>query len=62
MTKYEAAIIKHNAAMKIYHKVLDEYRARKIGDAEFLASRKIYDAATAEFDAAYAVEAGWTRE
>ena len=52
---YENSIIKHNEAIKVFHTVRDAYRNRTVGDAEFLAARAVYDAATAEFDAAYAV-------
>jgi len=55
---YEAAIAKHDRAIHAFHKVRDAYRARQIGDAEFLRARKAYDAATAEFDRAFAKEQG----
>lgn len=58
MTKtYEAAIHKHNEAITAFRIVQLAYRARSIGDAEFIAGRKIYDAATTEFDAAFEAEA-----
>lgn len=59
-TEYETAYTKHNEAIRVYEVVRNAYRARKIGDAEFIAARKVYDAATAEFDAAYSKAAGWT--
>jgi hypothetical protein len=32
-----------------------------IGDAEFLAARKVYNDAVKTFDDAYAIEAGWRK-
>lgn len=56
MTEYEAAIAKHNEAIRAFRAIQEAYRSRTIGDAEFLAGRKAYNAATEEFDAAYAKE------
>jgi len=57
MTKnYEAAMEKSNIAIRAFGKVQADYRSLKIGDAEYLAGRKIYDAAMAEYDAAFAAE------
>lgn len=53
---YKAAIEKNNLAIRAFDKITDAYRAREIGDAEFLAGRKIYKEEMAEFDAAYAAE------
>ena len=50
---YVSAIETHNAAMAVFHNVRDQYRARLIGDDEFLAARRIYDEATRKFDRAF---------
>jgi len=55
--EYKAAYEAHNVASQAYTKVAEAYRAQEIGDAEFLAARKVYDEATAIYDAAYAKEA-----
>jgi hypothetical protein len=58
MTKdYEAAIKKHNVASTAFRAAQDDYRARRIGDAEYLAARKAFNDASAEFDVAFAKEA-----
>jgi hypothetical protein len=44
-----------------YQRVLAAYRAMTIGDAEFLAARKVYNDAVKTFDDAYAIEAGWRK-
>jgi len=54
--EYEAALAAHHAAFDIFDAVRTAYRAMQIGDAEFLAARAVYAAATAEFDIAYAAE------
>lgn len=55
MTPYEKATAKHNEAQKAFHAVRRAYRNRAVGDAEFLAAKAAYDAATAEFDAAFSI-------
>ena len=55
--EYKAAYEAHNEACKAYRVAAEQYRSREIEDAEFFAARKIYDAATVVFDAAYAKEA-----
>jgi hypothetical protein len=58
MTKeYAKALEDHSAAFRKFDAVRADYRARKVGDDEFLAAKKEYDAATAAYDAAYAKEA-----
>jgi hypothetical protein len=55
---YKAALLAHSAAFATYRVVRDAYQARTVGDAEYLAARAKYDAATKAFDLAYeAVEA-----
>lgn len=53
---YEAAYEAHNVAIKKFNVVRDAYRARTVGDAEFLAARVEYEEATKLFDAAFAAE------
>jgi hypothetical protein len=55
--KYAEAIAAHNAAFAKFDAVRSDYRAMKVGDAEFLAAKKEYDAATAVYDEAFAKEA-----
>lgn len=56
-TEYAAALAAHNAAFAKFDAVRDAYRARTVGDAEFLTARAEYDAATAVYDEAFAKEA-----
>lgn len=53
MTAYEDALQKANEATKVFRGVQKAYRARKIGDEEYLAARKIYEAAEKEFERSY---------
>lgn len=55
--EYAAELEAMRAAEKTYAEVLAQYRAMKIGDDEFLAARKVRDAAAARFDVAFAAEA-----
>jgi hypothetical protein len=55
---YLAAIESSNVAQRKYEIARNAYRARTIGDAEFLAARKEYAEAQAAFDVAYAKESG----
>lgn len=55
-TEYAMAVAAHDDACKTYRKVQEAYHSMQIGDAEFLAARKVYDAATMVFDAAFAKE------
>lgn len=52
-TAYAEACAAYTAATKIYTAFQVAYRCRKIGDSEFVAARKTYDAATEVFDAAF---------
>jgi hypothetical protein len=54
--KYESALAAMKVAQGKFNRVSENYRARKIDDAEYLAARKAYKAAEAAFDAAYAEE------
>ena len=56
-SKYEAALATVRAAQERFNIVRDAYRARKIGDAEFLAAREEMTKANAAFDIAFAEEA-----
>lgn len=53
--EYKAAYDAHNEATTKFYAVRDAYRARLIGDAEFLAAKAEYAEATKLFDAAYAI-------
>lgn len=57
---YQEAKAEMDAAFAVYDVAVKAYRAREIGDAEFLAARAIYKTAEAKFDEAFAAEAGWT--
>lgn len=52
---YENARIKVNAASAVFMAVQMKYRARTIGDDEFLAAKAVYNEAEKEFDAAFAL-------
>jgi hypothetical protein len=54
--EYAAALEAHNLASKAFNAVRDDYRAGKVGDAEFLAARNAFHAATAIYDAAFTAE------
>ena len=56
-TEYAAALESHNVAFRAFDAVRNDYRARSVGDAEFLAARAKYEAATKIFDAAFEAEA-----
>jgi hypothetical protein len=60
--EYEAAVNMANAASKAYGVAVAAYRARTIGDAEYLKAHKIYMAAEAEFDVAFAKEVTLSEE
>ena len=53
---YAKAISAHNDAIHEFTIVRDLYRLRQVGDAEFIAAKQKYDAATKLFDAAYDAE------
>ena len=55
--EYKAALEKANKVSAEFRAAQIAYRARKIGDAEFLAAKAKYDASEKAFDAAYAKEA-----
>lgn len=54
--EYAAAYAAHNEAHALLRKAQLAYRARQIGDAEYLAARKVEEDALRAFDAAYAAE------
>jgi hypothetical protein len=56
--EYKAAYEKSGEAIKVFAAAQEAYRIAgyKVGTDAFLAARKVYDAAMAEFDAAYALE------
>lgn len=53
---YLNALAAHNAAFAAYKITRDAYRAQTIGDDEFLAARRAFNQASAEFDRAMAAE------
>jgi len=58
MTKaYQSALTAHDAAYRVYSVSRDAYRARTVGDIEFIAAKDAWNAATAIFDKAFAKEA-----
>jgi hypothetical protein len=54
--EYSKARDAMRAANAAFDKVTRAYRARQIGDAEYLAARRVWEAAEDVFDAAYAAE------
>ena len=56
--EYQAASELANRASAQFRKVQEAYRSQEIGDDDFLAGRKIYDTAMAEFDKAVKKEQG----
>ena len=54
--EYIVALEKSREAGRVFGIIQKAYRAREIGDAEYLAGRAIYMASSAEFDVAYAKE------
>ena len=50
--EYNTALDKFRAASAVYRQVQQDYRAKKIGDAEYMAGRKIFEAAEKEMDKA----------
>ena len=55
-THYEAAYAAHNQALAEFNAVRDSYRARAVGDAEFLAAKTKLTSANALYDAAFDAE------
>jgi len=51
---YDAAMEKSGAAIRAFTAVQADYRAQRIGDDEYMAGRRIYEAAMREYDEAYA--------
>lgn len=56
--EYSKALDKANLASKVFRTYQLAYRAREIGDKEFLEAKAVHDAACAEYDAAYEKENG----
>jgi len=54
--EYQKALDESNVAIKEFEKIQKAYRAQEIGDDEFLAGRKVYDAAMKKFDLAFQQE------
>ena len=53
---YQVALAAHDEACKLITDARRAYRALEIGDSEFIAARKAFDAATALFEAAWDAE------
>jgi hypothetical protein len=51
-SEYEAALAKANEASATFRAAQRKYRAREIGDAEFLEARSVFLASEREFDEA----------
>ena len=56
--EYQAALELANRASADFRKVQEAYRKQEIGDDDFLAGKKIHDAAVSAFDKAFAKERG----
>ena len=56
--EYERASATARAESKIFGQAQADYRAKKIGDKEYMAARVRYDKSTKAFDQAFAKEAG----
>lgn len=54
---YNRALAEHTRASGVFRKVQDDYRAGRCGDDEYLEARRLFAAATAVYDAAFALEA-----
>lgn len=54
VAEYAAALEAARAAARTFAAVTADYRARKIGDAEYLAARAVSKAADEAFDVAFA--------
>lgn len=54
--EYAAAIAAHNSALAKYRKAVDAYRAKLIGDGEFLYARGLRVKADEAFDLAFELE------
>jgi len=54
---YQRALAEHDAAGAKFRQIRDDYRAGRATDDEYLAARRRFDAATAVYDAAFALEA-----
>jgi hypothetical protein len=55
--EYQAAIAAHNLAIAAFNGARDAYRARTIGDAEFIAARNGRIIADDAFDVAFEIAA-----
>jgi len=56
LSEYVHALNLHNAAIRTFEGVREMYRAKKVDMDTFLAAKVVYDAATAQFDAAWIKE------
>lgn len=54
--EYDKALTRHSAAQREYKGAVEQYRAKQIGDKEYLAARAKYNEATKQYDEAYSRE------
>jgi hypothetical protein len=52
--RYQQACAAYDAAFTVWHPIPALYRNRTIGDAQYLAARKVFDAAKDEWESARA--------
>lgn len=53
---YATALEKSRAASRVFAQAQADYRAQRIGDAEFLAARAVHNEASRKFDVAFTRE------
>ena len=51
--EYQAAIVEHDAAAKVFRRAQNAYRARQIDTRKFTIAQQVYLIATAKFDEAF---------
>lgn len=54
--EYVAALAAHDLALEQFTKARTAYRQLKIGNAEFIAAKRVYEASCVVFDAAFEKE------
>lgn len=53
---YKLAYVRHGEAARKYREIVKRYHARQLGDTEFIAARREYDAEVVLFDRALEAE------
>jgi len=51
--EYQAAIVEHDLAIKVFRRAQNAYRAREIDTRKFTIAQQVYQIATARFDEAF---------